>query len=155
GGLEDAPVVARHDLHELALLDVPVLEQPGRHGGVGLHTVAPPQALPRDAVLTVERLHVDHVGVDPLAEGALGVVDVGDAARHAGGEVAPGPAQHDHPAPGHVLAAVVTHALDHGHCARVAHAAALPHLAPDERLPGRGPVEDHVAGEDRKSTRLN
>ena len=93
-------------------------------------------------------LDVDHVEVDPLPEGALGVVDVGDPARHAGGEVAPGRAEHDDPAPGHVLAAVVAHALDHGHGARVAHAEALPHLAPDEGLAARGPVEDHVAGDD-------
>ena len=56
--------------------------------------------------------------------------------------------EHDHPAAGHVLAPVVAHALDHGDGPRVAHAEALAHLAPDEDLAGRGPVEDDVAGDD-------
>ena len=56
---------------------------------------------------------------------AVGIVDVGDAARHAGGEVAPGVAQHDHDAAGHVFAAVVAGAFDHRDRARVAHGEAL------------------------------
>ena len=48
------------------------------------------------------------------AEAAVLVEHVGDAAAHAGGEVAAGPAEHDDAAAGHVLAAVVADALDDG-----------------------------------------
>ena len=56
--------------------------------------------------------------------------------------------EHHHPAAGHVLAGVVAHALDHGDGPRVADAEPLPHLAPQEDLAGRRPVEDDVAGDD-------
>ena len=90
-------------------------------------------------VLAAERLDVDQLGVDPLAERAGRVVDVGDPARHAGPEVAPGRPEDDHPTAGHVLAPVVAHALDDGDGARVADTEALPHLAPDEHLAAVAP----------------
>jgi hypothetical protein len=46
---------------------------------------------------------------------------IGDAARHAGREVAAGLAEHDDDAAGHVFAAVVAHALDHRDRAGIAH----------------------------------
>ena len=77
-----------------------------------------------------------------------GIVDVGDAARHAGGEVAPGRAEHEDGAAGHVLTGVVAHALDDGGGTGVAHAEALADLAPDERRARGRPVENDVAGDD-------
>ena len=65
-------------------------------------------------VVGVERVEIDHLGVDRLRERAVGVVHVGDAAGHAGTEVAAGRPEHDDPAAGHVLAAVVADALDDG-----------------------------------------
>src|SRR3712207_8544141 len=53
------------------------------------------------------RLEIDHRQVAALGEGAVLVEDVGDAARHAGREVAPCGPDHDHDAAGHVFAAVV------------------------------------------------
>src|SRR5690606_40577688 len=50
---------------------------------------------------------------DLLGEIAFLVKHVGDAARHARGEVAAGLADHHHDAAGHVLAAVVADTLDH------------------------------------------
>ena len=60
----------------------------------------------------------------------------------------PGRAEHDDPAAGHVLAAVVADAFDHRDGAGVAHGEALADDAADERLAAGGPVEDHVAGDD-------
>ena len=60
-----------------------------------------------------------------LGEVALHVVEVAKAARHAGRHVAPAGAQADNGAAGHVLAAVVAHALHHRLGKRVAHRKAL------------------------------
>ena len=79
------------------------------------------------------------------AKRAVLVEDVGDAAAHAGGEVAPGRPEHDHAAAGHVLAAVVADALDDGVGARVAHREALAREAAEERAPRGRAVEDGVA----------
>ena len=93
----------------------------------------------------VAQLH--HLRVDPAAGGAVGVVQVGDPARHARGEVAPHLAQHHGPAPGHVLAAVVAHPLHHRDRPGVADAEPLPHPAPQVDLAAGGAVADHVAGD--------
>ena len=68
-----------------------------------------------------DRLQIHHRRVAAALEGAVLVQHVGDAAGHAGREVAPGLTDHDHHAAGHVLAAVVARALDDGDGARVAH----------------------------------
>ena len=81
-------------------------------------------------------------------ERAVGVEHVGDAAGHAGAEVATGRAEHDDPAAGHVLAAVVADALDHRGGAGVADAEALADDAAQEDLAAGGAVDDHVAGDD-------
>ena len=60
----------------------------------------------------------------------------------------PGRPEHDHPAAGHVLAAVVADALDDGEGARVAHAEALADDAAQEDLAAGRAVGDHVAGDD-------
>ncbi len=78
----------------------------------------------------------------------VGVIDIGDAAGHPGPEVPPRLAQHDDPAAGHVLTAVVPDALDHSQGAGVTHTEPLAHDAPDEHLATGGPVQDHVAGDD-------
>ena len=53
--------------------------------------------------------------------------------------------EHDHPAAGHVLAAVVADALHDRPRARVAHGEALTRQAAEERPPGGGPVQHGVA----------
>ena len=75
-------------------------------------------------------------------------IDVGDAAAHAGGEVAAAAAQHHDHAAGHVLAAVIAHAFDHGGGAGVAHREALAGHAAEVRLAAGGAVEHHVADDD-------
>ena len=77
----------------------------------------------------------------------LGVVveHVRDPAAHPGREVASRRADHDDPAAGHVLAAVVADTLDHRGRARVAHREALAGDAAEERAPGGRAVEHGVA----------
>ena len=76
------------------------------------------------------------------------VEHVGDAAAHAGGEVAPGPAEHDDPAAGHVLAAVIADAFDHRARAAVAHGEPLAGQAAQIGLAARRAVERDVADDD-------
>ena len=62
-----------------------------------------------------DRLQIDRRAVAALlGEIALLVEHVGDAAAHAGGEVAAALAEHDDEAVGHVFAAVIAEAFDHG-----------------------------------------
>jgi hypothetical protein len=82
------------------------------------------------------------------AKRAVLVIDIGDAARHAGGEVAPGLAQHDDDAAGHVFAAMIAGAFDHRDGARVAHGEALAGDAAEIGLAGDRAVEHGVADDD-------
>ena len=68
-----------------------------------------------------DRLQIDHGEVAAAFEVADLVEHIGDAAAHAGGEVAPRLADHDDDAAGHVFAAVVAGALDHRDGAGIAH----------------------------------
>ena len=96
-----------------------------------------------------DRLQLDHrPGCTGCSKRAVRVVDIGDAARHAGGEVAPGLAQHHHHAAGHVFAAVVAAALDHRDRAGVAHREALAGDALEIRLAGDRAVQHRVADDD-------
>ena len=79
---------------------------------------------------------------------SFGVVHERDAARHAGGEVAAGRAEHHDAPAGHVLAAVVADALDDRGGAGVAHAEPLAHDATEVGLAAGGAVERDVAGDD-------
>jgi hypothetical protein len=90
--------------------------------------------------LARNRFELDLREVAAVAEAAVLVVDVGDAARHAGGEVATGLAEHRDDPAGHVFAAVVAGALDHRDGARVAHREALPRDAVELRLAGEPSV---------------
>ncbi len=95
-----------------------------------------------------QRLQID-AGLVAAARGevALIVVDESDAAAHAGGEVAAGRAEHDDDAVGHVFAAVIAHAFDHGCCAGVANRKALAGDAVEEDFAAGCAVEDDVADE--------
>src|SRR5690606_7156012 len=91
---------------------------------------------------------VDLSRVAAVAERAVLVVDVGDAARHAGREVAPGAAEHRDDAAGHVFAAMVAGAFDHGDRARIADCEALARDAVEVGFAGDGAVEHVVAHDD-------
>ena len=87
-------------------------------------------------------------GVAALGELAVLVIDVGDAAAHARREVAAGLAQHHHRAAGHVFAAMVAGALDHGRGARQAHREALAGHAAEEGLAAGRAVQHGFADDD-------
>src|SRR5439155_7002754 len=98
-----------------------------------------------DRVRLGELFEADHAHVAALGKAAVFVQHVCHAAAHAGGEVAAGPAEHDHAPARHVLAAMVAHALHHGPRAGVAHREALAGEAPEEGPAGGRTVEDGVA----------
>ncbi len=83
-----------------------------------------------------------------LAEVAQLVEDEGDAAGHAGGEVAAGFTQDHYTASGHVFAAVVAGALDHGQGAGVADGEALAGHTLQIHFAAGGAVEADVADHD-------
>ena len=133
---------------------VVVLDQLLQHRLVGLALV-PDRAV--DAGLLLGRgstlLERHHRGVAALGEVAVLVVDVGDAAAHAGREVAAGLAEHDHRAAGHVLAAMVAGAFDHRRRARQAHREALARHAAEEGLAAGRAVQHGVADDDVLASR--
>src|SRR4051812_29100118 len=107
--------------------------------------------MPRDclteerAVVLVERVEIYHLAVEPLL---VEVEHVGDTTAHAGGDVASGAAEDDDAPPRHVLAGMVTDALDDRDRTGVADAEPLPHDAAHEHLAAGGAVEDDVARDD-------
>src|SRR3954469_14338297 len=132
---EHALVVGREDLHELPKQRVPLVEHAPPDGRAGPPDVLVDQVADLDRVALVERLQlVEHHRVDAPAQCAVLVEHEREAAAHAGGEVAPGRAEHDDAPAGHVLAAVVADALDDRVRARVAHREALAGAAAEERL---------------------
>src|SRR5262245_36716999 len=100
-------------------------------------------------ILARHWLEIDHGEVAAALELAVLVENIGDAARHAGGEISPGGPDHDDHASGHVLAAMVSGALDHGNRARVPHGKALAGDAAEIALPGNRAIEHGVAHDDR------
>ena len=106
------------------------------------------QATQLGLVRRVDRVEADELHVAALGEAAVDVEDVGHTAAHAGAEVAPGAAEHDDGAAGHVLAAVVADALDDGVDAGVAHREALAREAAEEGPAQRRAVQDGVADDD-------
>ena len=83
------------------------------------------------------------------AKSPLLVEHIGDAARHAGCEVAAGLADDDDDAAGHVFAAMVADAFDDGDRARIAHGEALAGDAAEVALALGRAVEHGVADDDR------
>src|SRR5262249_11745496 len=94
------------------------------------------------------RLELDHRGVAKLAEARLGIVDIGDAARHAGSELPAGTPQPHDPAARNVFAAVIAGAFAHGDGTRVAHGKALARHALEVGLARDGAIEDRVTHDD-------
>ena len=99
-------------------------------------------------VLVLHRFQADRFLVDPLVEVPVLIQHIGDAAGHTGRKVLAGGTQHHHGAAGHVLTAVVAHALHDGGGTAVAHGKALTGHAGDEGLAAGGTVQGHVAGDD-------
>ena len=146
---EDAGVVAGDDFDELGEDDVPAFEQVLGVGAAGAIGVRVDDFFEHVLVVVVlDGFEVDHGGVDVGGEGAVFVPDVGEAAAHAGGEVASGGAEDDDGAAGHVFAAVVADAFDDSASARVADGEALAGAAGDPEAAAGRAVEDGVADDD-------
>ena len=99
-------------------------------------------------VRVIQLLQCNHLEVAAARKIARFVQHIGDAARHAGREVAPSRPEHDHAAAGHVLAAMIPDGFHHGLSAAVSHGEALTRHASDIRLASRRTVERHVADND-------
>src|SRR5690606_28294142 len=166
-----AAVFGGHDLDEFAARGFPVaqdfagaeaagiaevvFDEPAQDGFVGIALAAALDAVPVLAVVLRQllgvrrnRFELDHGQVAALPEAAVRVPYVGDAARHAGGEVAAGAAQHHHGAAGHVFATVVAGAFDHGGRPRVAHRKTLAGHAVEERFARQRAIQHGVADDD-------
>ena len=89
-----------------------------------------------------------HAGIAALLETPVDVQDVGEATAHPRSDVAPGAAEDDHDAAGHVLERVVAGTLDHRPRAAVANREPFAGDATYEELARRCSVEQHVAGDD-------
>ena len=147
-------------LHGFAIVDGHDLDEPARHFPPVLQDVlglaaAGPLVMPADQVaeqllvlFLPQGFEVDHVEVAEGVEELVLVEDVGDAAAHAGGEVAAGAAEDHDGAAGHVLAAVVAQSFDDRHGAAVADGESLAGQAVDEDLAAGGAVEERVADDD-------
>src|ERR1035437_2222947 len=148
-GFEHALVVLRHHLDELRH-ELPPVRQHLR-GAVALRVglVALDQ-FPDDLdfVGVLQGFAADHFLVAMRREIAGFIQHISHAAGHAGGKVAPGPAQNNHAPAGHVFATMIADALDDRIHAAVPHAEPFARHAAHERLAARGSIECHVADDD-------
>src|SRR3954452_5976710 len=138
-------VVGGHHLGEPAYGVGPVGQQSLGHRRPGLLVVPAYQLCKLFGDGTLAWRELDQLVVDPL----LVEVDYErDTTGHARGEVPPDRPEDDHATTGHVLTAVVSHALDHRGRTGVPDAEPLPDLTAQVDLTGGGAVRDHVAGDD-------
>ena len=77
---------------------------------------------------------------------AVFIIDVGNSPGHAGGKINPDCAQHGDTPAGHILAAMVAHALCHQDGTTVSDRKAFTGPAVDKNATGGGAVADHIAG---------
>src|SRR5690242_2523517 len=168
-------IVGRHHLHEARQACVPILQQVSRTGAAGVQQVALDQdpktldveaeriahAAIRDALRTLTRragvvgtlrkvqlLEPNHRLVAARFELAVDVVDIGDATRHAGGEVAAGEAEYGDNAARHVFAAMIAGTFDHRDDTGIAHREALAGHALEIGFAGDGAIKHGVADDD-------
>src|SRR6185437_5837673 len=144
-------VLMREHLEEAFLCLLPVLQYPSRLRTAGQLNVALNQ---RADLLNVSGLHqrlqvharkITAAG----AEVTLVVIDIGDAAAHAGSKVASCGAKDHNESLGHVLASVIAHAFNNSRSAGVADCESLAGDAVEEDLARRCAIEDDIANEDR------
>ena len=127
---------------------MPVVEQTPGEAAVRVPHVAFQHGADFAQVRLARQPQIDRFAIAAPPEVPVGVQHVGDAARHARGEVAAGLAEHDDAAARHVFAAVVAHALHHGAHPAVAHGEAFAGHAADVGFAVRRPVQGHVADDD-------
>ena len=96
----------------------------------------------------LDRFEIDHGQIAAGAEAAVFIENIGDAPRHAGGEVAAGGPDDDDETAGHIFAAVIARALHHRDGAGIAHREAFPGNAAEISLAGNGAVQHGIARDD-------
>ena len=150
GNAEHALVFVRKDFDEARLRVGPVLQNPRGLRAAGVVAVSLQQAADQvDIFCRGQRLQIDaRQDCSACREVALLVIDIGEAAAHAGGKIAARSSQHHDRAVGHVLAAMVAHAFHHRGCAGVADGEAFAGDAVEENLAAGCAVEDDVADQD-------
>src|SRR5439155_1439709 len=110
---EDAVVILRHHLHELRHHVLPELKDEAAAVAAGVAHVAFDHRAHLGGFLWVfQLLQPYHRHVATAGKIAGHVEHVGDAARHARGEIAARGAEHDHVTAGHVFATVIAHGFD-------------------------------------------
>ena len=173
---ERLAVLDRHHLHEFRKVILPIFEDGLRPFGARVMAVIfdkpeEPQLvvlrhvvkeideiepLQRVAVRLVEgrdiagidRLQFHHRHVAMPFEIAALVEHIGDAARHAGREVAPRRPEHHDATARHIFAAVIAGAFDNGDGARIAHGEPLASHAAEIALAGNRTVKHGIADDD-------
>src|SRR5690606_20721210 len=123
----ERPGMAQMSGTELVEALLVAVSHDGMHGDAALAlaiaTMTDPLA--QHAVSYVYRLALDNDQVAAPGEISLLVEHIGNAARHAGSEIAPGAAEHDNDAAGHVFAAMIADAFDNCDRTRIPHGKAL------------------------------
>src|SRR5215471_222740 len=146
---EHALVVARHHLHEQLRRDGPIRQQLACQRALRVPDMALEQFLHElRVVIFLEQLELDELRIAAPWKCRLRIVDVRDAAAHAGREIASGFSQDDDASACHVLAAVIADALDDGYCAAVANCEPLARDSPDVGFAARRAVQRDVADDD-------
>ena len=95
------------------------------------------------------RLKIHHREIAALGEIAFLVEHIGDAARHASGEIATGLADDDDDAAGHIFAAVIAGAFDDGNRAGITHGETFAGDAAEIAFARDGAVKHRIADDDR------
>src|SRR6187455_1096916 len=123
---ERALVLAWHHLDHVTPHNGKVREQAfGVNASRVRHVLHDGDAQEVDVLGVGKRLQVHHLPVATALELPIEVEHIRYAAAHAGSEVTAGAAEHYHASAGHVLAPVITSALDHHDRAAVTNAEAL------------------------------
>src|ERR1022692_386314 len=99
-------------------------------------------------IMRRQGLDIDQFMVAAGAEATVAVQNVGNATGHAGGEIAAGWTEDGHDTTGHVLAAMIPYAFDHGRGPGVTHAESFAGAATEECLTRGCSIESDVPGDD-------
>ena len=145
GSADDLLVVGREDFDEMLQLVVEVIQHKFGYGASGVGVMSLDHVFQLGDVFRFDGVQLDHFAVAMNGEPAADVVDVRDAAAHAGGEVAAGVAENDDAAAGHVFAAVITHAFYNGLDTGVADGKPFAGFTADKGFAGSSAIEGDIA----------
>src|SRR5208337_1595352 len=144
---QDAFVFVREDLDEFRKCSFPVLQRALRLVAGGEFEVSGNQPMQRlDILGSRDGLEVHAFAIAEDRRKIAGIVqDIGDAAGHSRGKVAPRASQHHDQTLGHVLATVVANAFNNRGGAGIAYRKALPGHAVEVRFTAGRAVQAYVA----------